>query len=585
MFDKIVYLSDNMAHVTLAPNVPLSFNIMNMHVVFQDTEKCILGEIEDIDEKLVKIRFLGEFNNNSFISGTIRKPLLNATVRLINKEEIPYIMGENTNENVFVGTSPLYNNFPIFSSINDLFSNHMAIFGNTGSGKSYGVARILQNVFENPKLPPYKAIFMIFDAYGEYHTAFKDINKINPNFNFKFFSTNEETDGEKLRIPPWLLTVDDLALLLRADSHAQIPILEKTLRLVRIFAQEDQASLACKDYLIARAIVNIMYNNQTAMNKRNDIFTILNTCQTPNFGVETVVNGVGYTRKLRECFEIDLNGNFAETVLLNTYLSKFLNAEADNYVPQNLKPYSLQQLENALDFALITDGILNNPKSYGDGITLKVRLHSIVNSENARFFDYNTKGAYITLDKYIASLVSSNGRRAQIVNFNLEDIDDSLAKVFTKVYSRMLFEFTKGLENRATIPFNVFLEEAHRYVQNDNDVYLLGYNIFERIAKEGRKYGLIFNLISQRPVELSETVISQCTNFFIFKMSHPRDIDFIKKMLPNINNEIVEKQKSLQPGTCVAFGRAFKVPQIIKMPLPNPTPSSQSCDIVNRWRA
>ena len=110
MFDKIVYLSDNVAHVTLNKNVPLSFNIMNMHVVFQDQEKCILGEIEDIDEQLVKIRFLGEFNNNSFVSGTIRKPLLNAQVRLISQEEIPFIMGQNTNKNVFVGTSPLYNN-------------------------------------------------------------------------------------------------------------------------------------------------------------------------------------------------------------------------------------------------------------------------------------------------------------------------------------------------------------------------------------------------------------------------------------------------------------------------------------------
>ena len=584
MFDKIIYLSDNMAHVSLVPNKQLSFNVMNMHVVFQDSEKCILGEIEDIDEKIVKVRFLGEFNNNKFISGTIRKPLLNANVRLINKEEIPFIMGENTNDNMFIGTSPLYNNFPIFCPINDLFSNHMAIFGNTGSGKSYGVSRILQNVFENPKLPPLKAIFIIFDAYGEYHTAFGDINKINPNFNFKFYSTNEEdSDGEKLRIPPWLLTVDDLALLLRADTHSQIPILEKTLRLSRVFAEKSANSSACQDYLIARAIVNIMYNNQTAMNKRNDIFTILNTCQTPNFNIETIVQGVGYTRKLRECFEIDINGKFAETVLLNSYLSKFLNPEADNYIPTGNNPYSLKDIEKALDFALISDGVLNNPKSYGDAITLKVRLHSIVNSENARFFNYSMN-EYVSLEKFIASLVSKEGKRAQIINFNLEDIDDSLAKVLTKVFSRMFFEFTKGLENRATIPFNVFLEEAHRYVQNDNDVYLLGYNIFERIAKEGRKYGLIYNLISQRPVELSETVISQCTNFFIFKMSHPRDIEFIKKMLPNINNEIVEKQKSLQPGTCVAFGRAFKVPQIIKMPLPDPAPSSNSCDIVNRWR-
>ena len=584
MFDKIIYLSDNMAHVSLMPNTNLAFNIMNMHVVFEDTEKCILGEIEDIDEKIIKVRFLGEFNNNRFISGTIRKPLLNAKVRLIREDEIPYIMGENSNENVFIGTSPLYNNFPIFSPINDLFSNHMAIFGNTGSGKSYGVARLLQNVFENPKLPPNKAIFIIFDAYGEYHSAFQNINKINPSFNFKFYSTNDDTTGERLRIPPWLLSVEDLALLLRADTHSQIPILEKTLRLVRIFAERDNNSIACKDYLIAKAIVNIMYNNQTAMNKRNDIFTILNTCATPNFNIDTIINGVGYTRKLRECFEIDLEGKFAESVLINTYLSNFLGEERDNYVPSGKRPYTLAEIEKALDFALITDGILNNPKSYGDGITLKVRLHSIVNSENARFFEYNTNGNYISLEQYIASLVSYEGKRAQIINFNLEDIDDSIAKVITKVYSRMFFEFTKNLEARATIPFNVFLEEAHRYVQNDNDVSLLGYNIFERIAKEGRKYGLIYNLISQRPVELSETVISQCTNFFIFKMTHPRDIEFMRKMLPNINNEIVEKQKSLQSGTCVAFGRAFKVPQIIKMPLPNPEPSSNSCDIVNRWK-
>ena len=583
MFDKIVYLSDNMAHVALSKSVPLSFNIMNMHVVFADQEKCILGEIEDIDEKIVKIRFLGEFNNNRFVSGTIRKPLLNATIRLINQEEIPFIMGENTNENVFIGTSPLYNNYPIFSSINDLFSNHMAIFGNTGSGKSYGVARILQNVFENPKLPPYKAIFMIFDAYGEYHSAFKDINKINPNFSFKFYSTNEETDGEKLRIPPWLLTVDDLALLLRADSHSQIPIIEKTLRLARIFSQTEEIALKCKDYLIAKALINIIYNNQTAMNKRNDIFTILNTCQTINFNTESIVQGVGYTRKLRECFEIDSTGNFAETVLLNNYISRFLNSENDNYTPKELKPYTLKDIENAMDFALISDGILNNPKSYGDAITLKVRLHSIVNSENSRFFEYNTKN-YVSLEKYIASLVAKDGRRAQVINFNLEDIDDSLAKVITKVYSRMLFEFTKGLENRATIPFNVFLEEAHRYVQNDNDVYLLGYNIFERIAKEGRKYGLIYNLISQRPVELSETVISQISNFLILKMTHPRDLEYIKKMLPNMSAEIMEKQKSLQPGMCVAFGRAFKVPMIVQMPLPNPAPHSSNVNVVNVWQ-
>ena len=164
-------------------------------------------------------------------------------------------------------------------------------------------------------------------------------------------------------------------------------------------------------------------------------------------------------------------------------------------------------------------------------------------------------------------------------------LDDRLAKTIVKIYSKMFFNFTKSLKVRASIPFHLVLEECHRYVQNDGDLKLLGYNIFERIAKEGRKFGMILNLISQRPVEISETVISQCIDFLIFKMTHPRDLDYIKKMLPNMSEEIMEKQKSLQPGTCVAFGKAFKIPMIVKMPLPNPEPYSSNANIIATWKA
>ena len=120
-------------------------------------------------------------------------------------------------------------------------------------------------------------------------------------------------------------------------------------------------------------------------------------------------------------------------------------------------------------------------------------------------------------------------------------------------------------------------------MQNDNDTYLLGYNIFERIAKEGRKYGILFNLISQRPVDISETVISQCTNFLIFKITHPSDLEYIRKMVPNISADVIEKQKALQSGTCVAFGKMMKIPMIVKMQLPNPEPHSSNASIYNKW--
>lgn len=579
MVGKIVYISNTLAHIELES---VSSNLMNMHIIFEDGNRKIIGEIEDIDGVKVTVHFLGEILNDRFLAGLIMKPSLNSKIRLITEEELKYLVGKDTENNLFLGYSPLYSNCPIYVDINELFSNHMAIFGNTGSGKSYGVARLLQNIFEKTKIVPFRSNFFIFDAYGEYHNAFSKLNAYNPNYHFKYYTTNlNDTDGSILRIPLWLLGIDDIALLLGADSHSQLPIIERMLKLVSIFSESDEQANRYKNHLIAKAIMTILYTNQTSTAKRNDIFSILASCSTNEFNLNSPVQGIGYVRKFKECFTIDKDGEFTESILVTEYISSFIHDEYDAYEPKKTNFYTLQDLEKALEFTLISEGLLRNDKMYNEAITLKVRLHSIAISQNATYFSYPS---YVTLESYISSLVACQDGKAQIINFNLEDIDDSIAKVITKVYTRMLFDFTKKLKVRASIPFHIFLEEAHRYVQNDTDNYLIGYNIFERVAKEGRKYGLIFNLISQRPVEISETVISQCSNFMIFKMNHPRDLDYIKKMLPNINAEIVEKQKTLQPGTCVAFGKAFKVPLIIQMELPNPEPHSSNCDVFNRWK-
>jgi len=583
MFGKIVYISNTEAHVEVPQDGSMTTNIMNMHVVFEDEKKTVLGEVEDLGKDIMKIRFLGEIVGSRFVGGVIRKPTFNAKLRLINKEEVKILVGEDNDSSFVLGLSPLYDDYPIRVDINDLLSNHMAVFGNSGSGKSCGVARLLQNIFANPKLPPFRSNFFIFDAYGEYHNALAGISNINPNFNFKFYTTNpNQVGGEPLRLPIYLFNLDDMALLLRADRHSQLSIIERMLKLANIFASNSEESINYKNHLIAKAIMTILYTNQTASSKRNDVFAILATCSTPQFNLEAPVQGIGYTRKFRECFTIDTQGQFPESILMTEYVTSFIKEELDEYEPNELRYYSLNDLEKALEFTLISEGMLHNEELYGDAITLKMRLHGLAISENSRFFDYPN---FITPENFIASLVSVGGKKAQIVNFNLEDVDDWFAKVVCKVYCRMLFDFTKKLKQRASIPFHIFVEEAHRYVQKDIDVELIGYNIFDRIAKEGRKYGLIFNLISQRPVEISETVISQCSNFMIFKMNHPRDLEYIKKMLPNISAEIVEKQKTLQPGTCMAFGKAFKVPTIVKMQMPNPEPSSSNCDVTNTWRA
>ena len=582
MFGKIIYIGDNEAHVAVNPGSPLTTNIMNLHVIFEDDKKKIIGEIEDIDQEIIKIRFLGEIVNNHFMGGVIRKPNFDSKIRLITRDEVRFLVGEDNNESFTLGVSPLYDDYPIRVNINDIFSSHMAIFGNSGSGKSCGVARILQNVFQNPKLLPYRANFLIFDAYGEYHNALQNINQYNPNLNFKFYTTNlRQTDGEKLCVPIWLFNLDDVALLLQATEHSQLPIIERMLKLTNIFAGTDNDSKAYKNHLIAKAMMRILYSDSTSSAKRNEAFSILATCSTDEFNLETPVQGVGYTRKFRDLFMIDTHGEFPESILLTQYITSYIDNDLEQYEPKELRYYTLEDMEKALEFTLISEGMLHNDKSYSDAITLKVRLHSLIISDSAQYLRYPK---LITAENFIASLVSFNNRKAQIINFNLEDIEDWFAKVLVKVYLRLIFSFSKNLKERATIPFHIFIEEAHRYVQNDNDQYLIGYNIFERVAKEGRKYGMILNLISQRPVEISDTVISQCSNFLIFKLNHPRDVDYIRKMLPNISNEIVEKQKTLQPGTCMAFGLALKVPMVVKMPMPNPAPSSSSCDVVDMWK-
>ena len=581
MFDKIIYISDNGCNIKLKSNGEVTMNLMNLHLVFEDSEKKVLGEVDDLDGDIVKARFLGEIVGNRLIGGTIRKPTLDAKIRVIDKSEIPLITGTNTQGYMELGESPFYDGTTVYLDVNNFFSNHFAIFGNTGSGKSCGTTRLFQNMFHDQRLFPYKANIVIFDSSGEYYSAFSNLNEINPKYNYRFISTNEvEGIGEKLRLPIYLLNKDDLALLLQCTSHSQLPIIERMLKLALVFSQNDVDSNGYKNHLIAKAIMTILYTNETAPNKRNEIFSILASCSTPEFNLEAPVRGIGYVRKFRECFLIDNSGNFTESVLLTEYVNSFIKEEYDSYEPHTGVYYDLNTLEKALNFTLISEGWLRNSQTYGDSVTIRVRLHSLIVGDNAKYFDVPD---YMSVESFLSSLLINDGKKYQIVNINLNDIDDDFAKVLTKIYSRLIFDFCKGLKDRGSIPFHLVLEEAHRYIQADHDRFLFGYNIFERIAKEGRKYGVILGIITQRPVELSDNVISQCTNFLIFKINHPVDVEYIRKMVPNITDEIIEKQKSLQSGTCLGFGLGFKIPLIVRMKMPNPSPLSGNCDVVNIW--
>ena len=577
--DRILTITKNSAIVEVNKEAIGIKDLINLHVVFEDDNKKILGEIDSIEQDSLKISFLGELTDNDFIGGLIKKPSMDAKIRIINQDELKILTG-NEDKSIRLGVSPLYNDYPLNVNLDEFFSNHSAIFGNTGSGKTYGICRIIQNIFPASQIIPYKANFFIFDSYGEYINAFKDLDKNNPYYSFKVITTNMSKNYEKLNIPVCLLDLEDVLNLLDATSFSQIAMVETALVYVKMFARNDKEAMEFKNHILAKAITSIMYTNQTASKIRDQIFEILSETNTPDLSLDTDVPGIGFTRRFRNCFDIDSEGRFAERKIIADYINSFIDDTRKwNFSAEGVS-YSLHDLEVALNFTLYSERYLLNESMYDSAMSLKVKLHDLASREMGKFF---TSDGYIKLEDYIKKIQINGNKRSQIVNFNLEDVDDRFARTIVKIFGRMFMKFTKGLQNRASYPIHMILEEAHRYVLEGDDKKLFGYNIFERIAKEGRKYGLILDLITQRPTDLNENVISQCTNFLILKINHPADLEYIAKSVPNMSEDIVEKQKTLQSGTCVAFGRIFKIPMIVKMEKACPPPTSSNCDIYNNW--
>lgn len=582
MLGKIIAIDESIVSVRLGIDIYSIDGLIGKHVVFKDKDFTSIGEVISIEDGIMKTVLTGEIRNGKFLFGDITKPSFNAICELIDNASLDIILSSSSENSIILGKSYVYPNYNLKLDIGNFFSNHFSILGNSGSGKSYSVAKILQSVFyQCKKLPFYSNIFL-FDAYGEYQRAFSRIHEVNENINYKVYTTDiSSTEFELLRYPFWLLGVDDLCLLMNVTSKEQIPIIEKALKLVSYFSREEAEVISQKNDIIARCLLDVLFSGKAPSLIRNKFVSILAKFSTSNLNLEIKLEKGGWTRTIRQCLFVEQGGEFADVELVIEYLESLCLNNFELNLPNGEFMYTMKDFSTALEFALISEGTMNSDTAFELGNVLKVRFNNLMNSDYARYFEYD---GYVNRENFISTLLTcNNGRKAQIVNFNINYVDDRFAKNLVKIYSKLLFDYITSLNQRASMPFHIVLEEAHRYVQNDTDVDILGYNIFERIAKEGRKYGLLLGIVSQRPSELSETTISQCSNFLVFKMFHPKDLQFIKDIISSADITVTNKIKTLHPGTCIMFGTAFRMPTIAILDKPNPEPLSQSCDINNTW--
>ena len=580
MIGKIVSVKNGVVYVNLAINIYQCDNLIGKNVTFADR---YLGEIVSISATMAEINLIGEFVGGVFVPGNLSMPPFGSSCRLTTKEEIDIVYSvSDTADLIKVGTSYVYNNYPVYLNIANFFANHFAILGNSGSGKSYFVSRLLQGIFYDAKRLPLNTNIFLFDAFGEYQQAFDNINQVNNNLNYRVFTTNlKDTQYEKLFIPFWFLTVDDLCLLLDVDDSRQIPIIEKALKLVTYFCNDSAENKTQKNDVVARSLLDIIFSGVSPNEVRNKVVTVLSKFATDEINLDVELTKGGWTRNIRQCITIDAEGKFADIEIVVSYLEQFCQNDFELTLPDGSFMYSIKDFYRSLEFALISEGVFSSNKVFDYANVLKVRLNALINSDYYNYFNSET---YMSKNDYLRYLLYKNGnQKCQIINFNINYVDDRFAKAIVKIYSKILFDFVTNLPERGSMPFHIVLEEAHRYVQEDVDRKILGYNIFDRIAKEGRKYGLLLGLVSQRPSEINENTISQCSNFAIFKMFNHVDIAFVENMIPGIADSTMDRIKTLTPGNCMLFGTAFKMPILATVDKPNPTPNSDSCDISKGW--
>ena len=584
MFGKIFKVLDNSVFVQNISN-KAETGLIGYHVNFIEGNKNIVGEIINLDEKEIEINLLGEIVGNMFVSGALRKPSTKSSCRIITKNELEYILGKqnfSNKENVYVGESSIYPGFKVTANLNELFGSHFAVLGNSGSGKSCSVSRILQNIFYyNDEGMPVNSHFVIFDVFGEYRSALEGINNL-PNMGFKSYTTEiSNIDNNLINIPAYFLGVDDLALLLDVDDPTLLPVLENTLRLTYVLTGKGESNVVYKNRIIANTLMDILSSGRNSNQVRDQIIATLTKYNTVELNLDTVIHQPGYDRTLRQCLNIDNQGKINAIGLVIDFLETFADFDMNKLDITKNFVYTLDDLAYALDFSLVNEGVLSSNMQFEKLNKLKVRLDSIINSDYKKFFEFTD---VISKNEYVEKFFTTErGTKAQVVNMNFNYVDDRMVKTLTKIYAKLFFDYVTNLENRASFPIHLILEEAHRYVSSDSDIKVLGYNIFDRITKEGRKYGVILGLITQRPSELSTTSLSQCANFIVLKLYYPDDLNIIKSITSNVSGQTLDKIKSLRPGMALCFGNAFKIPLIVELPLPDPMPKSTSVDISKTW--
>lgn len=575
------------------------------YVSIYDVNRIIIGEITGVEEKpqfkndelnkpnssrLATISLVGEIVSERFYFGVSKMPLVFSDVNIISQNDLRIMLEVTDDETVVdqdngktrakllkLGTSVIFPDYSVKVNIDKFFGFHFAVFGNTGAGKSNTIATIMQEIFRKKDYAAKGAKFVFIDSNGEYEQAFSEISSTNPVLSVKSFVATDDTNNpHRLEIPVWALTADDWAILLHATEKTQVPILKRAVDIAKIFFDKNNRDDAVKNHILASVILGIFASSDTSASKSDKITVIITLFGTDTINLNTSITTGNDSITLQNAIKIDY-GKFVDEKNTIKFLQQYVKTDIVDIVPQTTPIcYSMKDFYEAVKFATLYEGSISSQRIQEYTSTLVTRLQALQDGIQGKIL---VETSFKNIDDYISDILGQN----QIVNIDVSFLDDASAEVVTKVFAKLLLDYLKRREKKADMPINFVIEEAHRFIRNETNYGPLGYNIFERIAKEGRKYGLLLGISSQRPSELSKTVVSQCSNFIIHRVQNPDDLQYISRMAPYVNQGMKGRLTYLQTGHTLVFGTAINLPTLTKFEEASPKPDSENAKISERW--
>ena len=535
-------------------------------------------------------------------------PSVGDIVILPTETQLKSIIESGENRRVYIGNSPLVGNAKVMIDPDRLFGRHLAVLGNTGSGKSCSVAGLIRwslesaNISKTKKDIPVNSRFIVLDPNGEYSKAFADKKEAN------IYSVNiEDGDGRKqLEVPLWFWNTDEWCGFTKASPKTHRTTIVHALKSVRsgnVFEEVSRQSELASFVRTAIDTIQVCKASGTPWGK----FPL-----PKNFhqSFEKLVSGItsedGFSDDLNnaiQTFSVKANelivarsGQYPHydytradvddliALLKEVYLKaggreeEFLPTDEDSPIPFSGDNF-VRSIEANAEILNTTDYI----------VTLMPRIKTLLSDVRVKKVIDDTS---LELSDWLGEYIGSDNKESLTI-IDLSLLPSDVTSIITAVIARMVFEAQQRYLklNKACLPTVLVMEEAHYFVKRYNDdaentgPTTQCCKVFEKIAREGRKFGLGLVLSSQRPSELSPTVLSQCNSFLLHRISNDRDQELVQRLLPDNMRGILREMPSLPSQYAVLLGWASELPVMVKMrTLPEAQrPQSDDPDYWNVW--